>query len=326
MKRLLSGIQSTGNMHLGNYFGAVKNWVDMQHDYEAFYMVADLHALTTSYEDGVNIMKNTYEVIADLIACGIDPNKSTPFVQSRIPEHSELHLIFSMITPLPWLERVPTYKSKIEELKGKDLNTYGFLGYPVLQAADIMLYQADVVPVGKDQAPHLELTREVVRRFNHLYNSTFFMEPKEIFTEFPVIPGTDGNKMSKSYGNAIYLSDDAETVTQKIMKMFTDPQRLRRTDPGRPEICPLFAFQEIFNPKETKTIAADCKSAKIGCVDCKKKCLTNMLVFIEPIRMKRVELLNDKKMLDEIIDKGTKRAQKVAHETVNKVKEIIKIK
>lgn len=326
MKRLLSGIQSTGNIHLGNYFGAVKNWVEMQNDYDAFYMVADLHALTTAYEDGVNIMNNTYEVIADLIACGIDPEKSTPFVQSRLPEHSELHLIFSMITPLPWLERVPTYKSKIEELKGKDLNTYGFLGYPVLQAADIMLYQADVVPVGKDQAPHLELTREIVRRFNHLYKTDFFKEPKERFTEFPVIPGTDGGKMSKSAGNAIYFSDEEDSIKQKIMKMFTDPQRLRRQDPGRPEICPVFAFQEIFNPKETKSISADCKSAKIGCVDCKKQCLEKLLPFMAPIRLKRTELLSDKKKLDEIIDNGTKRAQKVARETVSKVKEIIKIK
>jgi len=325
MKRLLSGIQSTGNMHIGNYFGAVKNWVKMQNDYESFYMVADLHSLTTSYEGGVNIMANNYELVADLIACGIDPKKSTPFLQSRLPEHSELHLIFSMITPLPWLERVPTYKSKIEELKGKDLNTYGFLGYPVLQAADIMLYQADFVPIGKDQAPHLELTREIVRRFNHLYKTDYFKEPQEKFTEFPVIPGTDGRKMSKSYGNAIYFSDEEEKVTQKIMKMFTDPQRLRRSDPGRPEICSLFAFHQIFNPAEIEDISKECKSASIGCVDCKKKCLAKLLPFLAPIREKRVELLSDKKKLDDILNEGAKRAQKVARQTMDTVKEIIKL-
>ncbi|MDD5457602.1 MAG: tryptophan--tRNA ligase [Candidatus Margulisbacteria bacterium] len=322
-KRILSGIQSTGQIHLGNYFGAVKNWVALQQEYDSYYMIADLHALTSAYEDSVNLKSNTYEMVADLIACGIDPEKSTLFVQSCVPEHSELHLIFSMITPLPWLERVPTYKSKKEEMKDKDLNTYGFLGYPVLQAADIMLYLADLVPVGKDQAPHLELTREIVRRFNFLFKSEYFKEPQEKFTEFPVITGTDGRKMSKSYGNAIYFADSDEVIKDKIMKMFTDEQRLRRSDPGRPDVCALYPFQEIFSPQEKDQIAKDCKKALIGCVDCKKLLLPKLQEFISPIRTKRQELLSNKRLLDNIIEKGTQKARKVAQSTLKEVKKIV---
>ncbi len=322
-KRSLSGIQATGKIHLGNYFGAVKNWVKLQDSYDAYYFVADLHALTTSYEQEISIKNNTYEVVADLIASGIDPDKSTLFVQSYLPEHAELHLIFSMITPLPWLERVPTYKSKIEELKGRDLNTYGFLGYPVLQAADILMYMADVVPVGKDQAPHLELTREIARRFNFLYKVNFFKDPEDLYTDVPVLPGTDGRKMSKSYDNAIYLADEEDVVVKKIKTMFTDPQRLRRTDPGNPDLCGIYAFHKIFG--QDAKISVGCKSALIGCVDCKKELLDALLAFLKPIREKRQLLISDKAELDKIILSGNEKAKKTATQTLDQVKKIIKI-
>lgn len=322
-KRSLSGIQATGKIHLGNYFGAIKNWVDLQNQYDAYYFVADLHALTTAYEQDISIKENTYQVLADLIASGIDPNISTLFVQSYLPEHAELHLIFSMITPLPWLERVPTYKSKIEELHGRDINTYGFLGYPVLQAADILMYQADVVPVGKDQAAHLELTREIARRFNFLYKVELFKEPEEKYTDVPVLPGTDGRKMSKSYDNAIFLADDEDTVVKKIRTMFTDPQRLRRSDPGNPEVCGVYAFHKIFGQEEK--ISIGCKSADIGCVDCKKELLDALLAFLKPIREKRELLISDKTELDRIIKKGNQKAQKIASQTLEQVKKVIRI-
>lgn len=324
-KRLLSGIQSTGKIHLGNYFGAVKNWIEMQDEYESFYFVADLHALTTAYEQDISIKANTYEVFSDLLACGLDPNKSTIFVQSFLPQHAEFHLILSMITPLPWLERVPTYKSKIEELKGRDLNTYGFLGYPVLQAADILLYEPDLVPVGKDQAAHLELTREIARRFNFLYKTNFLKEPGDKFTEFPVIPGVDGRKMSKSYGNAIYLADDDDALVKKLKTMFTDPQRLTRKDPGNPEVCGVFDFQKIFNSQEISRLAEGCKTAGIGCVDCKKLLIDKMIAFIAPIRKKRQMYLEDRAELDHLINLGNQKASQVAESTLQKVKELIRI-
>jgi tryptophanyl-tRNA synthetase len=324
-KRLLSGIQATGQMHIGNYLGAIQNWVAMQSDYDSFFMIADLHALTTSYEDSSNIKESTYQVVADLLACGIDPNNSTLFVQSRIPEHSELHLMLSMITPLPWLERVPTYKSKKEEIKGKDLNTYGFLGYPVLQAADILLYGAHVVPVGKDQAAHLELTREIARRFNHLFKTEFFGEPQEKYTTVPLLPGTDGRKMSKSYNNALYIADDAKSFNQKVMRMVTDTNRVRRDDPGDPSICPVYTFQEIFNEATKDSIASGCRQATMGCVDCKKQLLEKMNDLLVPIREKREELLADRKNLTDIIEAGSKKARSVANDTVSQIKDIIKL-
>lgn len=324
-KRLLSGIQSTGKIHLGNYFGAIKNWIALQKEYDAYFMVADLHALTTSYEDGINIKNNNYELIADLIACGIDTENATLFLQSQVPEHCELHLFLSMIAPLPWLLRVPTYKSKQEELKHKDLNTYGFLGYPVLQAADILLYQADIVPIGKDQAPHLELTREIVRRFNHLYKKSFFKEPEEMYTEIPILPGTDGRKMSKSYDNAIYLADDSDTIDKKLRRMITDPARMRRTDPGNPAKCPVYNFQKIFNQEITKELAAGCRTAGIGCIDCKKKLIPKITDFIAPIKEKRETLLKDKAQLEKIIKVGVKKSRETAAKTVRQVKRIIKL-
>jgi tryptophanyl-tRNA synthetase len=322
-KRSLSGIQATGKIHLGNYYGAIQNWVNLQNTYNAFYFVADLHALTTSYEQNISIKDNTYEVIADLLASGINPDKSTLFVQSYLPEHAELHLILSMITPLSWLERVPTYKSKIEELKSRDLHTYGFLGYPVLQSADILMYLADVVPVGKDQAPHLELTREIARRFNYLYNTNFLKEPEDIYTETPILQGTDGRKMSKSYNNAIYLADEEEVVVKKIQTMFTDPQRLKRSDPGNPEICGIFALQKIYG--NNNDIEQGCKNATIGCVDCKKKLLEKLLCFLQPIREKRKEFISDKSELDRIIHSGNQKAKEIAKDTLDNIKEIIKI-
>jgi len=239
MDRVVSGMRPTGNLHLGHLHGALKQWLQLQDQYECFYFIADWHALTSEYKDPSLIKESTPEILIDWLAVGLDPEKSTLFLQSWVKEHAELHLLLSMITPIGWLERNPTYKDQQEELKDKDLGTYGFLGYPVLQAADILIYKAKYVPVGKDQLPHLEITREIARRFNYLYGD-LFPEPQALLTESPYVPGTDGRKMSKSYNNAIYLSDPPELVAQKISLMFTDPQRGRRTDPGRPELCPVF--------------------------------------------------------------------------------------
>ena len=232
-KIVLSGMRSTGKIHLGNYFGALKNWVDLQDQYRCFYFAADWHALTSDYADPSQIAQNTIEMVIDWISTGLDPERSTIFVQSMVPDHAELHLLMSMLTPLGWLERVPTYKEQIQQIENKDLSTYGFLGYPVLQTVDICIYRGDFVPVGEDQVSHLEISREIVRRFNYLYGQEVFPEPQALFTPTPKVPGIDGRKMSKSYGNAINLSDPPDVIRQKCMQMFTDPQRLRRSDPGR---------------------------------------------------------------------------------------------
>jgi len=324
MQRVLSGIQPSGKVHIGNYLGAISKWVELQQTYEPFYFIADLHALTTSYEAGAYINRESINVARALLACGIDPEKSSLFVQSAIPEHCELHLIFSMITPLPWLERLPTYKSKKLELKERDLNTYGFLGYPVLQAADIVLYYSDLVPVGKDQLPHLEITREIVRRFNHLYHTDYFKEPKELLTDYPVLPGTDGRKMSKSYGNTIDLEDEAEQILAKVKMMVTDPQRIKKSDKGNPEICSVFAYHKLFSIKtEIDQIDHDCRSAEIGCVECKKLLAAKLENIISPIREK-IRQLSDHQVLT-ILEEGNNKAGKIARENIKKVKEIIKI-
>ncbi|MEJ7619933.1 MAG: tryptophan--tRNA ligase [Aquificaceae bacterium] len=387
--RVLSGMRPTGKLHLGHYFGVIKNWLKLQEEHETFYMVADWHALTTGYKRVEEIPQNTEDMLIDWLTLGIDPKKSVVFQQSKVKEHAELFLIFSMITPKSWLEWNPTYKDtkynllriadlslmfkggtrdhvktlvaklpyKVEDLDAleellldtisdalitalfegyldketlKELNvskrdfydtdTYGFLGYPVLQAVDILIYKAQAVPVGEDQLPHIELSREIARRFNHLYGETF-PEPQAILTETPRLPGTDGRKMSKSYNNAIYFADSEEEVKKKVMSFYTDPQKLRRGDPGRPEICPVFFYHKIFSPSErTEEIERECKSGKLGCVDCKKIMLEGLEAFLKPIREKREQVAKDRELLIHILEEGSEKARQIAKETMEEVR------
>ncbi|MFA5928686.1 MAG: tryptophan--tRNA ligase [Candidatus Margulisiibacteriota bacterium] len=323
-KRILSGIKPTGQIHLGNLYGALNNWRRLQDEYDSFFMVADLHALTTVYEDTSNIHHDTDELKIDLLAVGLDPKRCTLFVQSDVPEHAELHLLLSMITPLPWLQRVPTYKGTMQELSGKDINTYGFLGYPMLQAADILIYQADCVPVGKDQIPHLELTREVARRFNSFFGNVFRI-PNELLTEIPVLIGTDGRKMSKSYGNAIYVFEPEEQLRKKIKSMVTDPARLKKDDPGHPDICNVFAFHKIFNPAQIKTIETECKAGSRGCVACKQECADCLLAGLRTCREKKEELLKNKDQVNKIFSEGAAKAREVASQTLHLAKKHMKL-
>lgn len=324
MDRVLSGMQPSGPLHLGNLIGALSNWVSIQDKYECYFFVADWHALTTGYSNPSQIKEYTFELLIDFISAGLDPEKSTIFIQSKVPEHAELHVFLSMITPLGWLERVPTYKEKKEQIKDKDLDTYGFLGYPVLQTADIIIYRAKYVPVGIDQVPHLEISREIARRFNYLYGKEFFPEPQALLTQFPKVPGTDGRKMSKSYGNAIYLRDDEKTVTEKLRTMVTDPARKRRTDKGDPQKCPVFDLHKIFSTEEEKReVAEGCVTATIGCLDCKKILIKHVIDTLRPIWDKRQQLINNPSLLIEIAQEGSKRARKVASETIKEMKEVI---
>lgn len=319
-------MQASGKLHLGNLLGALENWKRMQDEYECFYFIADWHALSANYEDTGEIVGNRLEIAADWLATGIDPEKSTVFLQSLVPEHAVLHLFLSMIVPVPWLERNPTYKEKIENLKEKDLATYGFLGYPVLQAADITLYKADLVPVGMDQLPHLELTRELVRRFNNIYQCDALKEPEAKISEVPKLKGTDGRKMSKSYNNAIYLGDEPEQVEKKIRGMVTDTKRARKKDPGEPDDCNLFPLHKIYSSgDEIGRICQGCRSAEIGCTDCKATLLKNLLPALRPILEKRKELLSRPDEIQQIIVEGSKRAQRVAVETLEEVKAAMKI-
>jgi len=394
-KRVLSGMRPTGRLHLGHFFGALSNWLKLQEEYECFFFVADWHALTTHYEDTSSIAENTLQVAMDWLAVGLDPTKCTLFVQSQVLEHAELHVLFSMITPLSWLERVPTYKEQIENLKDRDLGTYGFLGYPLLQSADIVMYgepkQELLVPVGEDQAPHVELTREIVRRFNtsfglrvsrgffddqtalrrvmnmapqHLrresyepYDSVYIRavhvvaqesglanfletmgessryfsceevlsEPAYLPTETPRLPGLDGRRMAKSYGNAIWLSDPPAEIRTKILKhMMTDPQRVRRTDPGRPEVCPVFAYHKLFSPPDTIAWADQgCRTAGIGCVECKNAMADNLVKWIEPIQARRKEFEAHPQRVWDILDAGSDQARKAAKRTMKRVRNAI---
>lgn len=325
-KRVLSGMQPSGLMHLGNYLGALENWKALQEQYECYFFVADWHALSTNYADTSRIREFVREMLTDWLAAGIDPNRATVFIQSHIPEHAILHLLFSMMIPVSWLERNPTYKEKQEEIKEKDLSTYGFLGYPVLQAADILLYKPDFVPVGKDQLPHLELTREVARRFNDIYKTSVFPEPKEHLTKFPKILGTDGRKMSKSYGNTINLCDSEPVLRQKLKTMVTDPARVRRTDPGNPDLCPVYEFHKIYSPATVQEqINKDCRTAAIGCIDCKKAVADRMVEQLAPIWDKRTDLLKNPSQLDEIVREGSLKASAVAKATLQDVTEAMKI-
>ena len=389
-EKVLSGMRPTGRMHLGHYHGALVNWVRLQKNYPCLFFVADWHALTTSYDDTGTIADSTREMVIDWLAAGVDPAKSTIFVQSKVPEHAELTLLLGMVTPLAWLERVPTYKDQIEKLSHKDLGTYGFLGYPLMQAADILIYRADKVPVGEDQVPHIEMTREIARRFNHLFGrepgfedkareavkkmggklgkrfeelrkrftekgdtealtegqallheagslsnldrerlfgylegsgKLILVEPGALLTEASRMPGLDGQKMSKSYGNTIALRDDPETITKKIRTMQTDPQRARRTDPGDPEKCPVWQFHQIYSTSEVKEWAqAGCRSAGIGCLECKQPVIEAVLKEQAPIRERALRYQEDPALVDRIIDEGSAKARALAQDTMRDVR------
>jgi len=320
-KIVVSGMRATGRMHLGNYFGAVKNWVDLQEQYDCYYFVADWHALTTDYVDPSQVAQNSLEVVADAMAAGLDPERSVIFLQSLVPAHAELYLLFSMLTPLGWLERVPTYKDQMRQLENKDLSTHGFLGYPVLQAADILIYRGDLVPVGEDQASHLELSRELARRFNSYYGPTL-PEPKALFTPTAKVPGVDGRKMSKSYGNTIDIADSPDEIRRKCKGMFTDPTRIRRDDVGHPETCNLFQFHRLVSDDETQEqVARECRLAQIGCVDDKAVIADRLIAFLEPMRRRREQLMSDPGELLAILRRGSERAAERAEQTMVSVRE-----
>jgi tryptophanyl-tRNA synthetase len=323
-KRILSGMRPTGRLHLGNLHGALDNWVQLQKQYDCFFFIADWHALTTDYATPEMIQKNTWDVLLDWLSAGLDPEVCTLFIQSEIKEHAELFLLLSMITPLPWLERNPTYKEQQQQLESKDLATYGFLGYPVLQAADIIIYRANGVPVGKDQLPHVELTREIARRFNFMYHTEIFPIPDPLLTEVPVLPGLDGRKMSKSYGNCIFITESVASITEKIAGMMTDPQRQRRKDKGNPEVCPVFAYHKLYSsPAEIAHVAEGCRTAGIGCVDCKKILTRNVVERLKPLREKRAALEKDMGKVREIIDGGNRKARQEAALTMSAVRKAV---
>ncbi|MBS1814800.1 MAG: tryptophan--tRNA ligase [Acidobacteria bacterium] len=350
-RRVLSGMRPTGRLHLGNYMGALYNWVKLQDQYECYFFIADWHALTTDYANPGNLKEKCDEVALDFLSAGLDPEKCVIFRQSHVPAHAELHLLFSMFTPLGWLERVPTYKDQQEQLREKDLATYGFLGYPLLQAADILLYKPDFVPVGQDQVAHVELTREVARRFNQLYASApapavveassdkelikaevsenlleyqVLPEPKVLLTPSPKLPGTDGRKMSKSYGNTIMLNEEPEEVRKKLKTMVTDPARVRRTDPGDPDKCPVGDLHKVFSDKETiDKVYAGCRSAGIGCIECKGWAADSIIREIEPVRQRRAEYAAQPKLLQEILDNGARKARACCEPTMQEIKRVL---
>ncbi len=332
--RVLSGMRPTGKLHLGNYVGALRNWVGLQDDYECFFFIADWHALTTDYSDTRSVKQNSLEVIIDYLAAGLDPERSTLFIQSHVLQHAELHLLFSMITPLGWLERVPSYKEQRENLKDKDLSTYGFLGYPLLQSADILIYQADFVPVGEDQVPHVELTREVARRFNQFYprkvhtgdrdpkREVVFPEPRPLLTPAAKLPGTDGRKMSKSYNNTILLSEPEASLRAKLKTMVTDPARIRRTDPGNPDVCPVGDLHKIFSSTETMAkVYEGCRSAGIGCIECKGWAADSLSKVLAPIQERRAKYEADPKLAWDVLEDGSKKARAVAEATMVEARE-----
>jgi tryptophanyl-tRNA synthetase len=320
MQIIVSGMRPTGRLHLGHFHGALENWLRLQREYQCYFFVADWHALTTDYATPQGIQQNTLEMVMDWLSIGLDPARAVIFRQSQVKEHAELHLIYSMITPVPWLERNPTYKEQIKELTGKDLSTYGFLGYPVLQAADITIYKANKVPVGVDQAPHVELTREIVRRFNQLYQP-IFPEPEVLLTEAQKVPGLDGRKMSKSYGNAVFLSDTPQEIDQKLSRMMTDPARVRRSDPGEPEKCPAFQLHKIYcTPEEIEQVSMGCRTAGIGCLECKKVMIKHVIDDLAPFREKRVHYEKKPAEVEKILAEGTDVAQQAAAATMTEVR------
>lgn len=317
---VVSGTRPTGSLHLGHLNGALKNWLALQEEFSCHFFVADWHALTTEYADPGSIAASTREMVLDWLAVGLDPERSVIFRQSDVREHAELFLLFSMIIPVPWLERVPTYKEQQEQLEGRDLSTFGFLGYPLLQAADILVYGADRVPVGEDQLPHVELTREVARRFNRLYGPVF-PEPRGLVVEAARVPGTDGRKMSKSYGNAVALGDDPDDIRKRLGRMVTDTRRVRRTDPGDPADCPAFRLHEIYVDAERRAeLSAGCKSASIGCLDCKNVMIDEVLAELAPIRERRAELATRHGLVEEVLAAGAERAGRLAANTMERVR------
>ena len=319
-------MRPTGRLHLGNLHGALENWIQLQGRYDCYFFVADWHALTTDYASPESIRDNTWEMILDWLSAGLDPELSTLFIQSDIKEHAELYLLLGMITPLPWLERNPTYKEQQQQLDQKDLATYGFLGYPVLQAADIIIYRANGVPVGRDQLPHIELTREIARRFNFMYKSEIFPIPDGLLTESPVLPGLDGRKMSKSYGNCIFITESEKDIKEKISRMMTDPQRIRRNDPGDPEVSPVFAYHKLYSSAaEIEQIADGCRTAGIGCVECKKILIRNVISRLAPIRERRLKLEGEIDKVKEVIAQGNARARSEAVITMEMVRRAIGI-
>jgi tryptophanyl-tRNA synthetase len=392
-ERVLSGMRPTGSLHLGHYHGVLKNWVRLQHEYPCLFFVADWHALTTQYDDPRGIVNATWDMVIDWLAAGVDPVRATLFIQSQVPEHAELHLLLSMMTPLGWLERVPTYKDQQEKLENKDLSTYGFLGYPLLQSADILIYRADKVPVGEDQVPHIEFSREIARRFNHLYGrepgfedkareavrnlgakrarryeelrtrfqqqgeqaaiglahalldevpglahvdrerlcgylegtgKMILVEPGALLTEASRMPGLDGQKMSKSYGNTITLREDAASVTHKIRRMPTDPARIRRTDPGEPANCPVWQLHQVYSDETCQAwVEQGCRSAGIGCLDCKQPVIDGILREQAPMRARAQPFLEDPKLVREIIGDGNSKARRLARETMRDVRQAI---
>jgi len=328
-KKVVSGMRSTGKLHLGNYVGALQNWVAMQDQYECYFFVADWHALTTDYADTSRLKENSIDVLLDWLAAGLDPERCTMFIQSHVPQHAELHLLFSMITPLGWLERVPTYKEQQENITEKDLNTYGFLGYPVLQAADILIYKGDFVPVGEDQVPHVELTREIARRFNlfyKLHSGLVFPEPQPLLTRTPKLPGTDGRKMSKSYGNTIMLTDPEPVVRQKLKTMVTDPARVRRTDPGNPDVCPVGDLHKIFSdPVTMAKVNEGCRSAGIGCIECKSWVADDLVNILNPMQERRKKYEENPRLAWDILEAGSARASEVANATMSEVRDAMGI-
>ena len=324
-KRVVSGMRTTGKLHLGNYVGALANWVKMQDQYDCSFFLADWHALTTDYADTSKVKENSLEVTLDWLAAGLDPEKCLIFAQSHVPQHAELHLLFSMVTPLGWLERVPTYKEQRENIADKDLSTYGFLGYPVLQAADILVHKGEVVPVGEDQVAHVELTREISRRFNQFYElkgKPVFPEPQVLLTPTPKLPGTDGRKMSKSYGNTVMLTDPEPVVRQKLKTMKTDPARIKRTDPGDPDKCPVGDLHKIFSSQETMAKVYDgCRSAGIGCIECKGWAADALVEILNPMQERRKKYEENPRLAWDILEAGSAKARAVAGATMNEVRE-----
>lgn len=318
---VVSGMRPTGKLHLGHYFGVLKNWVELQDKYRCYFFVADWHALTTEYQDPKVLRQASRDILLDWLAAGLDPKRCTLFLQSRVPEHAELHLLLSMLTPISWLERVPSYKELKNELKDRDLSTYGFLGYPLLQTADVAIYNGHYVPVGQDQVAHLELSREILRRFNHLYGQTF-VEPQALLTPSPKVPGLDGRKMSKSYGNSIYLSDDEATIRKKMSDAVTDPARIRRSDPGNPDVCNVFDYHKLVSPPETVSrVNLQCRAAEIGCVEDKKLVTENLLAFLKPMQERRREFEAKPELVEAILEQGAAAARGVAQENLKKVYE-----